>query len=273
MATRLLNLENVKRWLIKNNRGGLYDLVFYLYDLISGLDWIYDSRARVSRASLNRYKNKYKGQTCFIIGNGPSLNKTDLSKLKDKYTFGLNRIFLLFDRLGFETTFFVSVNPLVVEQSLNEFQKIKSRKFFSWKVKNKVFFNKRTIFLRTLARQLFSKNITQGVWEGATVTYVALQLAYHMGFKKVVLVGVDHYYKTKGKAHKVIVSRGKDDNHFDPNYFVKGFKWNLPDLETSRYAYELARKAFDKDGREIVDATVGGKLKIFRKVNYYRLFK
>jgi hypothetical protein len=112
-----------------------------------------------------------------------------------------------------------------------------------------------------------------GVWEGATVTFVAMQLAYYIGFSKVILIGVDHSFKTKGDPHKKVVSVGSDPNHFDPNYFGKGFKWNLPDLETSEYAYSLAKKAFGEDGREIVDATVGGKLKVFKKVKYRQLFK
>lgn len=37
----------------------------------------------------------------------------------------------------------------------------------------------------------FSKDLAQGFYDARTVAYVALQLAYHLGFDKVLLVGVD----------------------------------------------------------------------------------
>jgi len=95
-----------------------------------------------------------------------------------------------------------------------------------------------------------------------------MQLAYFMGFKQVILIGVDHSFTTKGTANTTVVSTGDDPNHFHPGYFVKGFRWQLPDLETSEIGYALAKEAYQKDGREILDATVGGKLQIFPKVNF-----
>jgi hypothetical protein len=118
----------------------------------------------------------------------------------------------------------------------------------------------------------FYRDVRKGVWEGATVTYVALQLAYHMGFAEVVLIGVDHSFATVGAPNQLVVSTGDDPNHFDPSYFGKGFRWQLPDLPTSEMAYELARRAFEADGRRVVDATVGGRLEIFPKARFDELF-
>ena len=69
-----------------------------------------------------------------------------------------------------------------------------------------------------------------------------------------------------------MVSQGDDPNHFDPHYFGKGFRWQLPDLETSETAYNMAKCQFEIDDREIVDATVDGKLQVFNKVGYKTLF-
>jgi predicted acylesterase/phospholipase RssA len=110
------------------------------------------------------------------------------------------------------------------------------------------------------------------VWEGATVTNVALQLAFHMGFQQVILIGVDHNFTSKGEANKTVVSEGDDPNHFMPNYFGKGARWQLPDLDTSEIGYTFARDAYRTAGREVLDATVGGKLTIFPKVDYASLF-
>jgi hypothetical protein len=119
----------------------------------------------------------------------------------------------------------------------------------------------------------FNGNAAGRLWEGATVTFGAMQLAYFMGFKTVYLIGVDHSFATQGKPNTTITSEGDDPNHFNPGYFGKGFRWQLPDLETSEMAYTMARSAYQKADREIIDATVGGKLTIFPKVDYESLFK
>jgi len=242
------------------------------YDLLSLPVWLRDNKAGISRKKIRRLQNKYKGERCFIVGNGPSLKKTDLSLLKKEYTFGLNRIYLMFEDLGFPTSFLVSTNELVLGQCYKDFNKIRTIKFIGWKGRNRIKMDKETMFIRTLARQHFSKDVAKGVWEGATVTYVAMQIAYYLGFKKVILVGVDHSFKTKGRPHKEVVSRGNDTDHFSPDYFGKGFRWHLADLNTAEYAYRKAKGVFQKDNREIIDATIGGKLKVFKKVEFKSFF-
>ena len=126
--------------------------------------------------------------------------------------------------------------------------------------------------LHLLHRPAFSTDVRGRVWEGATVTNVTLQLAFHMGFQQVILIGVDHNYTTTGKPNTTVTSQGDDPNHFSPAYFGKGFRWQLPDLETSEIGYAMARDAYRKAGREVLDATIGGKLTIFPKVDYNSLF-
>ena len=99
-----------------------------------------------------------------------------------------------------------------------------------------------------------------------------MQIAYFLGFQQVVLIGVDHSFATQGKPNSTVVSQGDDPNHFAVNYFGKGFRWQLPDLDTSELGYIRAREAYKESGREIIDATVGGKLTVYPKVDYESLF-
>jgi hypothetical protein len=230
--------------------------------------WRWESRKRLAAL-----RDVHKGERCFIIGNGPSLRATDLKKLRNEFTFGLNRIYLLFPELGFTTTYFLSMNDLVIEQCAAEIMALPIPKFLTWRSRRYIKPTEDTNFLHTTyTGPKFARDVTGRLWEGATVTYVALQLAYHMGFEKVILIGVDHNFVTKGDANKTITSQGDDPNHFDPNYFGKGFKWQLPDLETSERAYRMAKAAFETDGREVLDATIGGKLTVFPKIDYLSLF-
>ncbi len=209
-----------------------------------------------------------------MIGNGPSLRKTDLNLLRDEITFGANRFYLLFPELGFTSTFLVASNTLVIEQCAEELKSLSVPKFVTWRARKWMKDDPETIFLDTdyTLPETFSGDVSGRVYEGNTVTYVSLQLAYHMGFEQVILIGVDHHFTTKGPANTVVVSGGDDPNHFDRNYFGKGFRWQLPDLEGSERAYKLARESFESSGRLILDATVGGKLAIFPKVDYTSLF-
>lgn len=253
-----------------------WDFVRNTYRLrLQDKDWYRTNEGKVSTQRIRALKNKHQGQRCFIIGNGPSLRNMDLSLLKNEYTFGLNRIYLLFAQLGFTTTYLVSTNQLVIEQSAEELRNISVPKFLSWRCRHVVEVDEYTTFIRPMGNYehvTFSHHPEYGINEGATVTYVAMQLAYYMGFKKVILIGVDHNFVTQGAPHKAIVSEGPDPNHFSGAYFGKGFRWQLPDLDTSEKAYRLARTIYANDHREIVDATVNGKLQVFPKVSFNSLF-
>lgn len=228
---------------------------------------------RASIARLGALKDVHKGERCFILGNGPSIKNTDISKLKNEYTFGMNRVYLAFPKWGFETSYFVSINDLVIEQCAEDIRALSMPKFLSWRSRQYLTPTDSTSFLHTTyTGPKFAKDVRGRVWEGATVTYVAMQLAFHMGFEKVILIGVDHSFKSTGEPNTTVVSQGDDPDHFDAGYFGKGFRWQLPDLDTSEIGYQMARQAYEQAGREIVDATIGGKLTIFEKAEYSSLF-
>lgn len=224
------------------------------------------SAGRRSRKTLKGLEGVYQGKRCVIIGNGPSLKKTDLSLLKDEYTFGLNRIYLNFESMGFATNFLVCVNPHVIGQWSNDFNELNCQKFFAWGARKTIEMKLGDAFLRSCGGPKFCTQIDrEGVWEGSTVTYVAMQIAYFLGFTEVILVGVDHSFTTLGPANQLVVSTGEDPNHFHPAYFGAGARWQLPDLGMSELAYRLAEAQFSSAGRTIIDSTVGGKLEVFQK--------
>jgi len=227
--------------------------------------------SRIWIRRLRALRDLHEGQRCFIMGNGPSLASMDLSLLRSEYTYGLNRIFLHFERMGFEPTYYVCMNEMVLDQSAREISQLSMPRFLNWSRRH-LFPDREGIhFLRESYRRHFSRNITRGIWGGATVTYAALQVAYYMGFQEVILIGVDHRYQARGTPHSVVVSSGDERSHFTPNYFPAGFRWQLPDLRTAEMAYQMAREAFEGAGRIVRDATVGGALEIFPKVEYETL--
>ena len=229
------------------------------------------SSGRADWEKLRPFKNLHAGQRCVIIGNGPSLRDTNMDLLRNEFTFGLNRIYLMFEKLGWKTTYHVAVNYLIAEQCAPDLRKVDSP-FFTWSgnrqyfegMPNAVFMNTRHDGLYNGPK--FSHDVGLGYWECGTVTYAAMQLAYFMGFSEVILVGVDHRFSVSGPPGKVVEAAGPDANHFDPTYFDKGFRWQLPSLELSAAAYALARAEFEKKGGKVIDSTVDGALTVFPKM-------
>jgi len=63
---------------------------------------------------LNRnsvFIDKYKGKRCFVIGNGPSLNKVDLSKLNGEIIIVMNFFYLNSVLEKWQPTFYCVADP------------------------------------------------------------------------------------------------------------------------------------------------------------------
>ncbi|MEM6472398.1 MAG: 6-hydroxymethylpterin diphosphokinase MptE-like protein, partial [Planctomycetota bacterium] len=143
---------------------------------------------------LKAFHNRHEGEDCFIIGNGPSLNRMDLARLNDFSLFGMNKIHLIFDRQPLELSYHVCVNELVIQQSLQDFRRLGCPSFLAFQncpaeVQQSEDFQ---LVYSAGAPVCFRESILEPINEGWTVTFVALQIAYFMGFRRVFLVGVDH---------------------------------------------------------------------------------
>lgn len=238
------------------------------------LGWDFSGSARANREQLAGFRNIHRGDRCFIVANGPSLRRTDLNLLANEITFGLNRIYLLFDETRFRPTYYVTVNELILEQFSSEIKRLDSPKFLNWNRRSYYKNSENIYFLKSklVVNDFFQYDITKPLVMGATVTFVAMQLAYYMGFQEVVLVGLDHSYVEKGQPSEMETrTTEQDESHFHPHYFPKGSKWQFPDLLRSEIDFSLARKAFEANGRKILDATIDGKCPVFERVKYSSL--
>jgi hypothetical protein len=248
-----------------------------LIDIPNSLAWSLPLEAsRKNRARLLAMKDRHRGERCFIMGNGPSLAKMDLAPLQGEVTFGLNRVYLLFDKLPFRPTYYVCVNDLVLAQFAEEIRSLSMPKFLSWTArKDFPADDPGTLFIKLAYSFVdrFARDFDGSFYAGGTVTYVALQIAYLMGFSEVVLIGVDHSFVDQGIPSSTEIRKTDIDvNHFHPQYFPKGTKWQLPDLVRSEMAYRVARDTFIHDGRIVKDATVNGHCPIFEKADFKSLF-
>jgi hypothetical protein len=246
------------------------------------------SPLKPSSESISTFQNKFKGKRCFIIGNGPSLNKISLERLQDEYTFAVNGIFYKTDETGFVPSFYMVEDSHVIADNLEKINlyQPKIHRFFPTEYKETIKDHSKTSFF-TMNRGFyeksspnfqvprFSTDFSLRGFCGQSVTILNLQLAYYMGFSEVYLIGMDFSYNIPKSAiveGTNIESTEDDENHFHPDYFGKGKKWHDPQLEQVLKNYEMAKYVFNWSGRTILNATEGGNLNIFDRVDYKSLF-
>ncbi len=243
---------------------------------------------------LKRLKDKYKNKRIFILGNGPSLNKTPLDLLKNEFTFGVNRIYLLFDRIDWKPTFYTANDWRVVPDIAREINALTGMTFFFeerfrgiLREGDDVYYHAHTpVGPNYPDEREFAFNIDRGVRGAGSVVGTAIQIAYYMGFNPIYLIGCDLGYKVlktvkqegddKFKTGvKLFLTSTEDDdpNHFDNRYFGKGKRWHDPNVKRMVEGHQQCRRAIEAKGRKIYNATIGGELEVYKRKDFYRLFK
>ncbi len=239
------------------------------------------------RPRLQALRNQYSGtKRCFIIGNGPSLNRTDLTQLAGEITFTTNAFFLKLPELDWTPTFHVVEDHLVAEDRASELNSLKGpTKIYPSYLGYCLDEAEDTIFINHRARVSypfgfdFSTDAAKVTYTGCTVTFTCMQLAFYLGFEEIYLIGVDADYEIPDASDMdesagtgVIDMACDDPNHFHPDYFGKGYRWHDPQVSEMLEAYREARRVTDETGRRIFNATIGGKLEVFERRDFCEIF-
>lgn len=205
---------------------------------------------------ITAFKDIHKGERCFIIGTGPSLNKTNLSLIKDEIIFGVNTLYRGLPRFGITCRYYGVCDLAMWQENYKELLEIDTTLFLTGLPgidylthQERYQFGRTPVVIKQHSNWAnskgFSKDLSEGLYEGSTVIKDGcLQVAYYMGFSQVYLVGCDceHW-----------------ESHFD------GSRGKVDTVGAVFDAYQVCKEAYEKDGREIINATVGGKLELFRR--------
>ncbi|MFW5748055.1 MAG: 6-hydroxymethylpterin diphosphokinase MptE-like protein [Chloroflexota bacterium] len=254
-----------------------------------------DPHARELQTRLRSLKGAYAGQRAIVMGNGPSLNKMDLSLFRDEYVWGSNRCDLLFDRVDWRPSFYVSVDATVVPDIAPIITQLihdlpQTRFFFPLHFRvddvlrsaDNVYWYFERGDRKQVPDDAFTTDASEWVARPNTVTIAAMQLAAYLGFNPIYLIGCDTSYRVPDTVQVVKEAEGyttdymstedDDPNHFDPRYFGKGRKWRDPNVEGMIEHYTYAKAICDRMGVQVYNATVGGNLEVFPRVDYRSLF-
>lgn len=225
-----------------------------------------------------RIHNSHLGESCFVIGNGPSLTPEDLTTLHDKEidTFAVNRIFKIFPQTTWRPTYYVSTDAVLARDVLPEIEAIPAKvKFIP--LQNKYYLGIKVkgarYFFRNDRRRKdqpegFGLDCTSQVNIRGTVTIACIQLAIHMGYRHIYLLGIDHNFD------KIITENG--EIIIDPsvkNYFCEGYDNDVSnevqhDLGNTTKAYWDLRRFTDAHDIEVLNASRQTKLNAFPTIGF-----
>lgn len=250
--------------------------IFQGYKNAEQLIYILHRGLPVYNEKLQKFKKIHSGKRCFIVATGPSLKVSDLDILHKNgaITISMNRIYNIFSKTEWRPDYYVVQDAKAIEDLADEIAELKlPYKFISsqpeiyWENKKAVETSMKFELIAEHYREeypSFSNDICRGVFEGYTVTYACLQIAAYMGFSEIYLLGVDFSYTTDVYS---------DQNHFE-GYRSEDRPVRLNEVhpELVALAYEKAKLYGEEQGIKIYNATRGGKLEIFPRVDFDTLF-
>ena len=243
---------------------------------------------------LNRnhiFKNKHKGCRCFVIGNGPSLNKQDLSLLANEITIVVSGFYKHPIIEKWQPSYYCFADPLFFDGSTamgNFFQNLK-QKIYSSKylvpiyaknvIENQELLPKEqtyyAAFRGTLSNGLnYNIDLTESIPGAQSVSQLAIMWALYMGCSPIYLLGLDHDW---------LSHRGMDA-HFYRGTTIDNYSKAEGDLSKIYYkddlkavlelwkGYETILKIAANKNISIINATEGGFLDVFERREYKSIF-
>jgi hypothetical protein len=213
------------------------------------------------------FKNKYKGKPLFMVGNGKSLQVTPLEKME--YTMAMNNIALIYDERDWLPSFYWNVtmqihnDPWWYEQACKSIE-LGIPSFLRAETNlptlpNVIKIKYVYIFKEDIPYPMWSKNAAKFIFHYRMSIYGATQMACYMGFNPIYMVGCDTNF-----------SNDPDECHFS-NEYEGNFEWTDERIEHEIYwqtkAHEAIKNFTSHLGVEVYNATVGGNLEVYPRVN------
>lgn len=244
------------------------------------------NRFNSGSVAIRKYRNIYEGKRCFIIGNGPSLTIKDLETLRmfGEISIASNSIYNLFCDTDWRPTIYTVHDFQEIKKTREKISAVETKlKIIAMSAYGRIYDIDGAILLRLIEPLQeairFSDDISRCVYDGGTVTYVSIQCAVYMGFSEIILLGVDHSFAREQTKDGNITINSEIKNHFQ-KYQTDDFWGNgQKDEEAVVFPLDFATEAFiearryaDEHGIRILNATRGGKLEVFERIDFDLLF-
>lgn len=260
-------------------RGYIQRLKFGFYRVLSLILYKISYRTSDNDLLLNNLKGLHTGKRAFIVCNGPSLTSADLDKIADNgdISFACNKIENILSATIWHPTYYAVFDETYQYTLLDMINAIPAKvKFFrksSYYVTRNV--NGVKAFVNAdgskylLDNCKFSEDVSDVIYTVATTTYALFQLAVHMGIRELYIVGCDNSYAREISRDGTFYETGHN-SYFSladtKEQSTAAAVWQM------NIAYEYARKYADTQGIKIYNATRGGYLEAFERIDFETLF-
>lgn len=226
-----------------------------------------DFREEYRRTELEKFHNIYlERKRCFIVATGPSLTMDDLNTLstKNEFCFSVNSMCKIQTKwkpdvyVVSDGKFFLENQKMIKDYDC-PIKFLPDDDIDFWKVPKEGEYQMHRDIQDLYDVQEFSEDITQIVNTVGTVTVGCIQIAVYMGFKQIYLLGTDCNY-VMGATN---------------NYFGEQGKKDMIDHSISEMlsGYQMCKDYADSHGIKIYNATRGGMLEVFERVDFDSLFE
>ena len=215
---------------------------------------------------LEKYKNVHKGETAFLIGNGPSVRTEDLDKLTDRITFCCNKFYMSYNSHSLRPTYTVSADDKMIKDFGDDIVKNSAGQVwfcsaFRPDIKEK---NYNWVYMQSERLRLVESEIQKGVCHMGATLLAALQIGYYMGIRDFVLYGVDHNFQYVSEDK---LTSNTEGNHFISNY-REGKSWFVPDTLLIESSFREIADMLERQGGHLVNASRETKLPYVKREDF-----
>ena len=181
------------------------------------LEYIKTSKYRKYNLKL---KDIHKDQTCYIVGNGPSIKSMDLTCLSDKFVISVNKMICTSVYDVIKPQYHCITDRLILDQVINDINHELDANRYNTKfllhrsALNKINDSKDVYFIYNTKLPRQDKmvcDLTKNASAFINVLPYAVMCAAYMGFKKIVLLGCDFsFFASRKDAHFYDVDNKSD---------------------------------------------------------------
>lgn len=221
--------------------------------------------------NIQRLRNSHQGERCFVVGTGASLSYEDLDLISNEFSFASNSIILTYKKTAWRPNAYGIVDYFGYKEDIAKY----SSKNVDDYAKEFVFLNSKICVEGNKKIPILVSHVNhrKGKIEKSklkqeeelsicfrdcfTVTNMLISLAIYMGFKKIYLLGVDCDYSGERMHIEETLAdqiRKRDSSHLKPR------------ADLMFCGYELMNRVARENQCQIYNATRGGKLEIFPRI-------
>lgn len=222
---------------------------------------------------IEKFRGIHEGKRCFVVATGPSLRIEDLDTLhrNNEVCISMNGIIRAFEQTPWRPDYFTLSDWRMFDANKDAILQMDSRGIFisdtAWPFSGRdtvpenvyLWHFIRIQFAMGEERRFWTEFSRGGFGPGTIMTEAAIPLAMFMGCTEIYLLGAD-----------CTVANDPKKQHFVENH--DSFSKVVLDLEGLFDAYKHIKSYIDQHGIKIYNATRGGALEIFPRVDFDSLF-